>query len=56
MKIYLYNYESDEIEEMTLDEFRLRFNSDYINPQHTSLFFTKKEAIQRQEINRGMGI
>ena len=44
------------IEEMTLDEFRLRFNKDHINSQHTSLFFTKQEATQRQEINRGMGI
>ena len=54
MIIYLYNYESDTIENMTLDEFRCRFNKDYINAQQTSLFFTKQEAIQRQKVSRGI--
>lgn len=52
MTIYLYNYASDIIEEMTLDKFRLLFNQDHIDVKESSLFFNKEEALQRQKVNR----
>lgn len=52
MTIYLYNYASDIIEEMTLDKFRLLFNQDHVDVKESSLFFNKEEALQRQKVNR----
>ena len=52
MTIYLYNYASDIIEEITLDKFRLLFNQDHIDVKESSLFFNKEEALQRQKVNR----
>jgi hypothetical protein len=51
-QIYLYNYQYDHIEEMTLDKFRLLFNQDHIDVKESSLFFNKEEALQRQKVNR----
>ena len=51
-QIYLYNYQYDQIEEMTLNKFRLLFNQDYIDVKESSLFFNKEEALQRQKVNR----
>lgn len=51
-QIYLYNYQHDQIEEMTLDKFRLLFNQDHIDVKESSLFFNKEEALQRQKVNR----
>jgi hypothetical protein len=51
-QIYLYNYQHDQIEEMTLNKFRLLFNQDHIDVKESSLFFNKEEALQRQKVNR----
>jgi len=51
-QIYLYNYQYDQIEEMTLNKFRLLFNQDHIDVKESSLFFNKEEALQRQKVNR----
>jgi len=51
-QIYLYNYQHDQVEEMTLDKFRLLFNQDHIDVKESSLFFNKEEALQRQKVNR----
>jgi len=52
MNLYLYNYQYDQIEEMTLNKFRLLFNQDHINVKESSLFFNKEEALQCQKVNR----
>lgn len=52
MNLYLYNYQYDQIEEMTLNKFRLLFNQDHIDVKESSLFFNKEEALQRQKVNR----
>ena len=51
-QIYLYNYQYDQIEEMTLNKFRRLFNQDHIDVKESSLFFNKEEALQRQKVNR----